>query len=199
MTDSPTVKDPFIGVIYLPVLMFAWSADAQEDIQTFNLRHLECAPLSLTIAVEPEADELGLTQQAVRNATESRLRAARLMDLDSVSELLVTVEFIEVIGGFAFVMNVSLRHWVHFNMAEIFSVLAEGLIADPPLSSEAVTDLIGTAFESIEGGPVIVWRDEFIGTVGENAAAGQFILNGLNEALDSFIAAYLRMNEGTCL
>ena len=201
VTGYPAMKAALIGLVFLGVLLFAATSRAQEDVQDFNLRHLKCTPVSLEVAVEqPDADGLGLMEQAVRDAAESRLRGARLMDTEATTpRLLVAVEFIETQGGHVFATRMVLKHWVTLNMGEVFSALASGLVADPPLSQEGQEDLVRTTFESIQHGETIIWSKGTFGIVADNATASQFILNGLSEMLDSFIATYLRMNEGACV
>ena len=184
--------------MFLCVVLFANGSGARQDPQDFNLRNLKCAPVSLDIALGPEARRFGLTEQAMRDAAESRLRSARLMNSEASSNLLVTVEFLKIPRGHAFLATVALRGWVTFNMGEIFSVLGEALIDGSPRSEEAAAEVLETALNSAKSGVVIIWEKERIGTVRDDALGGQFILNRLNGILDTFIATYLRMNKGQC-
>ena len=121
------------------------------------------------------------------------------MDSEATLDLVVAVEFFETQGGYVFATNMALKRWAVLNVAEVFSALTNGLVADPPLSEEAQAALVRTTFESTQIVYTIIWSKGIFGTVADDATASQFILNGLSEMLDSFIAIYLKMNEEACV
>ena len=75
-----------MALVLLATLGSAW---AQSDFERFQL-YTDCQALSLYVTVQQEdGDELqGLTESAVRNAVESRLRSARLYTEEVVSPAL---------------------------------------------------------------------------------------------------------------
>ena len=95
MTSSWAMKAAAPGAILLAVAVFAGLSGAQQFPQDYNLKDLNCAPVSLVVDVGRDAYRLDLSEQAVREATEARLRSARLMKSDASSELVVTLELLK--------------------------------------------------------------------------------------------------------
>lgn len=176
-------------------------ASGQSDFQDYNLTGLRCAPVSLLIGLDEEAAKLGLTEQVLRDAAEARLRSARLVansDDTSGPDLHLDVDLLQTHAGYVFMKSVRLRDWVSANGGQMLGMLMEALVADPRLSRDVRLDTVGTALEETKYAYATVWARRSFGTVGNGNEDGQYILNGLNQDVDAFIATYLRINNDDC-
>ena len=143
--------------------------------------------LDLSISGEKAAQATGLiTEDAVRNAAESRLRAARLFK---------TLEAIEanrkkvLAGPLDSMTDPMLRarpvQWLVVEIvmtSSAYSLATELRRIVPDTGSFAGTG---------PGGPVIVWA---VGGAGTHGGAAHSILGRVSEQLDRFLTEYLRAN-----
>ena len=99
----------------------------QQDLNLFT----RCAPMRLIVEElsEEVARDIGLTEEAIVNAVESRLRAARLFDPD-VTRTPSTYLYVQVsLVGRAFSISIQLKRWLldtGFGLPGSVSVWDEG-------------------------------------------------------------------------
>lgn len=80
-----------------------------EDLAKFTL-YTGCQPMRYNVSFLPDdTEDIGISRQAVVNAVESRLRAARLYDSSAYEMLLVEVH---IIGGRAYSIDLAFLKWV---------------------------------------------------------------------------------------
>ena len=189
------------GVTLITVCWLAEPANSQSDIQDYNLTGLKCAPVSLLIGLDEEAAKLGLTEQILRDAAEARLRPARLVansDDTSGPDLHLDVDLLQTRTGYVFMKSVRLKDWVAVNSGQMLGMLMEALVADPRLSRDARLSTVDTALQETKHAYATLWARQSFGTIGNRDEDGQFILNGLNQEVDAFVATYLRMSDDDC-
>ena len=142
--------------------------------------------LDVSISGEKAAQATGLTEDAVRNAAESRLRAARLFK---------TLEAIEanrkkvLAGPLDSMTDPMLRarpvQWLVVEIvmtSSAYSIATELRRIVPDTGSFAGTG---------PGGPAIVW---VVSGAGTHGGAAHSILGRVSEQLDRFLTEYLRAN-----
>ena len=188
----------FAGAMLLTACWLAEPANGQSDFQDYNLRGLKCAPVSLLIGLDEEAAGLGLTEQILRDAAEARLRPARLVaDSDNTSgpDLHLDIELLQTPTGYVFMQLVRLKDRVPVNGGQMLGMLMEALLADPRLSLDARLHTVDTVLQDTRYAYATLWARRSFGTVGNRDDDGQFILNGLNQEVDAFVATYLRMGD----
>lgn len=78
------------GLIALSMFSMALADDFRERWDRFRLLN-ECQPVDLSVGVEGDAEEFGLSEEMVATAARSRLRAASLYDQNSYPYVLVYV------------------------------------------------------------------------------------------------------------
>ncbi len=76
--------------------------------------------------------------------------------------------------------------------------MTAALVVDPRLSRDVRLDIVDAVLKADYYGYVILWSRDVFGTVGTGDKGGQFILNGLNQSVDAFVATYLRMGGDDC-
>ena len=132
-----------------------------------------CAPIDLLVEdLDPEDTQpTGLTQEAIVNAAEARLRSARLfVPLKKQAENPQTQGRVQSL-------------YINVNIARIgFSVTVQ--------LDRYMRDL-GYGVPGFAN----IWRT---GGTGSHGGDGNYILGGLSRYLDEFLATYLRVNEGHC-
>ena len=168
--------------------------DRDPDIGLWN----GCQPVPFSVSLDDDATAAGISEPAIRNALESRLRAARLYDGRYVlTGLVVTVNVLErVQGGGAFTLALEFRRPM------IPAEAALAMTRDP----ERLADLIEQA--GLEGGgdaelsaaimasvEAAAWRRSQFGTFGNDPA---YVTSGLPELVDEFLTDYLRVNAEAC-
>ena len=89
-TRLPRVAAPLAGSLLALTLIAPW-ATAQESLDRFQLFNY-CYPMRIVVEdLSSDAAEIGLTKQSIQVAVESRLRSARIYDLDSPDWLYIQV------------------------------------------------------------------------------------------------------------
>lgn len=168
-------------VAHLPFVARGDSSPPQSDsaallglAEHFGLFH-ECQPV--LVAVEPlqaDADAIELTEQMLHLAAESRLRAARLYagKLDMSAPLLDLVEVMQDDPPLL-IINVQV-------IRRTFSVRIS--------LQKSVNDEFGMY------GRADTWSSGFLGSARDAA----YIQSSVSQALDQFLASYLRVNEDAC-
>ncbi len=180
--ESPTRK---LMNIYLQVmalvamLFFANTLCAAEVVDRVEIeKYLEkfklwnyCEPVALFVEdLSDNAEKIGLTEERIKTAVESRLRGARIYEEPEVLFPVYLYVNVDVLGR-AFVIKLSLN----FNIfREVYSKDAER--------------------ESYFG-RAETWSNISFGGHGGHAA---FILQALAEATDGFVNEYLRVNAEAC-
>ncbi len=128
-----------------------------------------CRPLRLVVEGLPErAAEIGLTKERIQTAAESRLRAARLY-----TELFFDEDW------------TSPRAYLYVNVNALGPAFSLDITYNKWVRDEEF-DLSGRAR---------TWHTGSLGTHGGDAG---YILQGVSEHVDLFIAEYLRVNEASC-
>ena len=99
-----TRSDVVLGLV-APTLSFPASGETfEERLNRFRL-FAECRPMDLRVeSLSPNAAEIGLTKESIRDAAESRLRTARLFSPESEQYLYITI----TVAGQGF--NISVRY-----------------------------------------------------------------------------------------
>lgn len=147
------------------------AAQESERFALFN----DCRPMSLSVGVEGE--RFPDLRERIHTMAESRLRAARLYP-DSVGEYLA-----ERFPG----MELPGRAHLGLAVTIVGAAFSTSLTYEKRMLDRATNDESwGLALDGIRAST---------GTHGGNAA---FVLQGLSEALDGFIADYLRVNGSHC-
>ena len=142
------------------------------------------------IGLDEQAVELGLTEQILRDATDARLRAVRLVaDSDDAPspDLHLDVDLLRTRTGYVFMKSVRLKDWVSVNSEQTLGMLMEALMAEPRRSRDVRLGTVGTALEETEYAYATLWARRSFGIVGNGDEDGQFILNGLNQEVDAFV------------
>ncbi|MXY68586.1 MAG: hypothetical protein F4Y47_08495 [Acidobacteriia bacterium] len=137
--------------------------DISNRLERFYLFNA-CRPMQLVVEeLDDDAADIGLTQEALQAAAESRLRAARLYAVDGIradfSHLYVNIN----VTPRAFSVSLAYYKWV--------------------------TDEFG------QSASAQTWHSGATGTHGGDAG---YIVSALSQYLDTFLAAYLRVNEESC-
>ena len=175
------------GATAFAVLLMALSCLAQPDstetvkekVKKFELYN-GCLPMVLIVEeLPPDAEEIGLSKEAVQNALESRLRAARLYitpENTRITYARAKLRFPDMGWSAA---SLYARVFVVRNAFSISLKYRKSLF-DKRISvySEAIT-----------------WERGTLGISGKNTG---LILNSLTELTDEFLAEYLRVNEADC-
>ena len=104
----------FAGFAASTLALEARGAKASDAISDYEQRALfaQCDPVDLVVEDlwKKKASEIGLTEEAVVNAAESRLRAARLFEPKSNSYLYVNVI---LAGGYGFGVFIKLKRYLN--------------------------------------------------------------------------------------
>ena len=152
-----------------------------EDMKKFGLYN-GCLPMSLLVEnLPPNAEEVGLTKEAIQNALESRLRASRLYltpENKPKSFARAKLLFSSLSGEFwetRLYARVSL-----FNRSFSIELKYEKYVPDSLSGFYAYAT---------------TWEKSMLGTSDKDAG---YILNGLAELTDMFLVEYLRANEADC-
>ncbi len=165
----------------------------------------ECQPVGLIVGAQPGAGKIGLTEESLQNAAESRLRAARVYgSLSSGGQTLAIT--VNVVGP-AYSINVQFyRPVVAVREVELFSArmiaavlkkLRRSPQKDPTLvlRSADFAAVVAAIAPTLPIRPAITWERGSTGTHGGQRDA---ILGALSEHLDQFLVEYLRANEAAC-
>ena len=152
-----------------------------EPAEMFDL-YTHCRPIYVDIILNTEATQLGVDQALVKAAVESRLRAARLYTTELEYVYLNVV--IEVIKS-AYSYNL-----------ELFRTLYNFIPKETNNDIKAIEELKRRGLVPPSSGLANTWTYRGFGMHAGDAA---FIRNALDEALDVFLANYLRVNETACL
>ena len=160
-------------IAILTILLLATGImDRSAAVQDENL-FAHCAPMDLLVKnLGPEATQAtGLTRQAIVNATEARLRSARLF-LPSKKQM----ENPQTQGRDQFFyISVNIVGFGYSIGIELYRYMKDLGYGVP--------------------GYAVVWQT---GGVGTHSGNGNFILGHVSRHLDGFLTAYLRVNEGHC-
>ena len=146
--------------------------DRSAAVQDENL-FAHCAPIDLIVKnLGPEDTQAtGLTNQAIVNAAESRLRSARLF-----LPMKKLMENPQTRGRHQFLyLSVNIVGFGYSIGVELYRYMKDLGYGVP--------------------GFAVVWQT---GSTGTHGGDGTFILGNVSQSLDGFLAAYLRINEGHC-
>ena len=92
-----------------------WAAQDVSDRDRFELFNA-CRPMDLIVeSLHADAAEIGLTEESIQAAVESRLRSARLYDADAVPYLYVNVN----VAGSAFARALQYKKIVYDQVAAV--------------------------------------------------------------------------------
>lgn len=81
----------FVAVVAMPFSHVRAQTSEDEDFAKFQL-YTACQPMTLLVGgLDDDTEDIGLTEEAVVNAVESRLRAARLYNPSAVENLYVNI------------------------------------------------------------------------------------------------------------
>ncbi len=181
----------------LGILLTASTVQAQavSDADRFELFNA-CRPMRLVVkALASDAQEIGLTEEPIQLAAESRLRAARLFytepRLDDLSNetLLAEYERRQALSAPERAMEETNRAYYRAHLSINITIAGHAYIIHV-LYWKWVTDLATNS-----NGPAIMWNTFDTGTHGRDAG---FIIQRLSSLLDKFLAEYLRINESAC-
>lgn len=149
----------------------AWNA-SEALMERFRLYN-GCSPMDYGVSLDLSVGESvqGLTEKAISDAVESRLRAARLYDSEEPSYFFVYIHLLDsMVGGrhagWAYSMNVSFNKRVADEASGIHSWAS-------------------------------TWERGSTGTASDSGT-GEAILGSVRGYMDEFLAEYLRVNEKAC-
>ena len=105
-------------------LLFSASAvageTAAERVDRFEL-FADCRPMRLVVEhLHSDASKIGLTEESLQAAAESRLRSARLYNSEALPYLYINVNVV----GHAFSINLSFKKMVHDRLSDITNLAA---------------------------------------------------------------------------
>ena len=169
---------------------------AEQQREMFEL-YTRCHPISSIVSVFGDHTEIGLDQDQINIAIESRLRAARIYrDYDGTAPgLSVSIGISD--NGFAVIM---VFQRALYNRSEV-----------PAFNARLIREIAGTASEDDtnlmeEGrrrglfppyhGVATTWSSSLV--VGTHAGDEAYVRIAVNDVLDQFLADYLRINEWDC-
>ena len=174
-------------VTLLAFLLAPAPAVGQEptDYDRFRL-FTGCMSLEISVGVEDDENDLGLSEERLETAVRSRLRGARVFYTGPTGEALDAVSDDDRDSAWAVAMlrlinTPVLSVWVHV-VGSAFSVDARFRQRVKTISAQ----LFGTA---------TTWNSGTTGTHGQDPS---YVLGVVAEAMDSFIDDYLRINEEAC-
>ena len=191
---------------YLATGSGATNAQLSGEWMADNLR-TGCAPMGFTVRVVGDAKAIGLTENTVRNAAESRLRAARLYRTIEAMKA-VQLRLIEESQRAEIEARKAEQDLLKRIKARRAELEAEQELRAHPLQTLNVDiSVLSSAFsvrawlyrdipdtgalgETVRG-TVIVWSTSGMGTHGGDA---QLILGHVSRYLDKFLTEYLRAN-----
>ena len=144
------------------------TAEDEEFIDTY-IRQFQlfnnCEQIGLRVAIERQSSKLNLTEKAITNAVESRLRSARIFT-DSYNNFL-DVD-VTIVGPAYNIYVAFVKSLEDYRLSEHFS---------SPLP------IVGSAH---------TWR---MGSTGVHAGQEGFILSRLSQIVDGFLVDYLKTNQ----
>ena len=184
-----------------------------------------CQPMGLSVeALSDDAAKIGLTREALQNAAESRLRAARLYTDNQSAEFLGIN--VAVIGpAFHISVNFYKRVLDQRVTARMLSKMWDSMLDSldsPEETKELLNAMIslglGSDSETVQvrtkilsawkldidsirypwaplGSSAETWSSGSTGTHGRNSS---FILGAVSKHLDKFLVEFLRVNESDC-
>ena len=169
---------------------------AEQQREMFKL-YTDCRPISSTVSVFGDHTEIGLDQNQINIAIESRLRAARIYrDYDGTTpNLSVSIGITN--NGFAMMMA--------------FQRTLYNRSGNPVFNAHLIGEIAGTASEDDinlmqearrrglippYSGVASTWSSSLM--VGVHAGDETYIRITVNDMLDEFLAGYLRINERDC-
>ena len=144
------------------------TAEGEEFIDTYMRQFRffnNCEPIGLRVAIEGESSQLNITEKAITNTVESRLRSARIFT-DSYNEFLVVD--VSIVGP-------AYNVYVAFVKSLEDYRLSEHLSSPLPVVGSAHT-----------------WQS---GSTGVHAGQEGFILSQLSQIVDGFLVDYLKANQ----
>ena len=173
-----------VGIVLLPCLLHAQSLPDQQDV----LRQIGQLRVEVQL-VGVAADEIGVTEQLIREVVEGRLREAGV-GLRRSSEtgargdprLRVTVHAINATGGYAFMVSVQVIERVVSLRRYVDLVLSGELPTSPTASVEPLQLAAG-----------VMWQARALGTTSASRS-GTFVPEAVLEYVDRFTADYLSAN-----
>lgn len=158
---------------------------SRDRFQLFNA----CRPMQLQVeGLGDDAAEIGLTGEALQAAAESRLRAARLyLPSPALADFDLEIDLEKWVAEY--------QKWATENPLYDAPVLYVNVNVFGPAFSVSVRylRLVSNAFG--HAGVATTWDAASTGTHGRGAG---YIVSALSRHLDSFLAAYLRVNEEAC-
>ena len=173
-----------VGAVLIPRLAHAQSLPDQQDA----LRRMGQLRVEVQL-VGVAADDIGVTEQSVKEIVEGRLREAGVeLRLPNASEargdprLRVTVHAIKATGGYAFMVSVQLIERVVSLRRYVELVLSGELPVSPTASVEPLQLAAG-----------VVWQARALGTASAGRS-GAFIPEAVLGYVDRFTADYIAAN-----
>lgn len=155
----------------LPVAAQEGTNSIEERIQVFELGRPCGGKMALVIeTLSNDANEIGLTKDAVRTLVRSRMRAARIYDTYQYARPWLYINVHVVSRAFSIAIQFKQR---------VYRIIVHG------------EDKTRVRYE----GTAVTWSNGFTGTHGYDQG---YILQALSRMVDKFIDEYLDVNEKIC-
>ena len=171
----PSLPLHMTGLILIPVafvlLLGVTAGKAQENLSSYDRQlFTNCAPLSIAVGLSVKNTDVVLTEEAITEVVEPRLKGPRLFRSDAPQFLAVDLNVV----GTAFSLRMGLNSW----------------IADMGFGRGGTVLMWGTGATGTHGG------GEYTDAAGTHGA--EYILGLVARHADDFVARYLRVNEEPC-
>lgn len=175
-------------VTLLALLLVPAPALGQEPDYYYDRFRLftECSSVRVSVVVEDDESDLGLSEERVETAVRSRLRGARIFYSGPTLEAMLAVALEDRDSDWHLAWQRRLR-------SPSLSVYVHVVGPAHRVSVEMLQD-VRTYYTDLSG-IASTWSRASTGTHGGNPA---FVLGSVSEKMDGFIDDYLRVNEEAC-